>query len=189
MENVSSPSQPEHPRPKRRRFLGWFLLSVVLIGILLVYFYLPSADPRCITILAHPDSDVAIPLPANCMLTTDAPPEQVVKYLENARKLVIAAKKRADIVIVSFHGGAEGTDQQHVPNHTEIFAGEARGNLPAFAHTVIDAGASLVLGHGPHVMRGLEMYKDHLICYSLGNFATYGMFSLKAETAISWSPA
>jgi poly-gamma-glutamate capsule biosynthesis protein CapA/YwtB (metallophosphatase superfamily) len=108
-----------------------------------------------------------------------------VNDLDNARRLVTEAKKRADIVIVSFHGGAEGTDQQHVPNHTEYFAGEARGNLPLFAHTVIDAGASLVLGHGPHVMRGLEMYKDHLICYSLGNFATYGMFSLKAETAIT----
>jgi poly-gamma-glutamate capsule biosynthesis protein CapA/YwtB (metallophosphatase superfamily) len=108
-----------------------------------------------------------------------------VNDLENARRLVTEAKKHADIVIVSFHGGAEGTDHQHVPNQTEIFAGEARGNLPAFAHTVIDAGASLVLGHGPHVMRGLEMYKGHLICYSLGNFATYGMFSLKAETALT----
>jgi poly-gamma-glutamate capsule biosynthesis protein CapA/YwtB (metallophosphatase superfamily) len=108
-----------------------------------------------------------------------------VNDLENARRLVTEAKKRADIVIVSFHGGAEGTDHQHVPSQTEIYAGEARGNLPAFAHTVIDAGASLVLGHGPHVMRGLEMYKDHLICYSLGNFATYGMFSLRAETALT----
>ena len=108
-----------------------------------------------------------------------------VNDLETARRLVTEAKKRADIVVVSFHGGAEGTDQQHVPNRTEIFAGEARGNLPLFAHTVIDAGASLVLGHGPHVMRGLEIYKGHLICYSLGNFATYGMFTLRAETALT----
>jgi poly-gamma-glutamate capsule biosynthesis protein CapA/YwtB (metallophosphatase superfamily) len=108
-----------------------------------------------------------------------------VNDLEFAKKLVIDAKKRADLVVVSFHGGAEGTDQQHVPNKTEIFAGEARGNLPLFAHTVIDAGADLVLGHGPHVMRGMEIYKDHLICYSMGNFATYGMFTLKAETALT----
>jgi len=108
-----------------------------------------------------------------------------VNDLDNARRLVVEARKQADLVFVSFHGGAEGTDHQHVPNQTEIFIGEARGNLPAFAHTVIDAGADLVLGHGPHVMRGLEMYKGHLICYSLGNFATYGMFSLKAETALT----
>ncbi len=108
-----------------------------------------------------------------------------VNDLENAKRLVTEAKKRADLVVVSFHGGAEGTDQQHVPNRTEIFAGEARGNLPLFAHTVIDAGADLVLGHGPHVMRGLEIYNGHLICYSLGNFATYGMFTLRAETALT----
>lgn len=108
-----------------------------------------------------------------------------VNDLDSARRLVIEAGKRADIVVVSFHGGAEGTNAQHVPNRTEIFAGEARGNLPLFAHTVIDAGADLVLGHGPHVMRGLEIYKDRLIAYSLGNFATYGWFQLAGETAMT----
>ncbi|MEZ5423816.1 MAG: CapA family protein [Pyrinomonadaceae bacterium] len=108
-----------------------------------------------------------------------------VNDLDEAERLVRAAKKKADIVVVSFHGGAEGTDRQHVPNATEIFAGEKRGNLPAFAHRVIDAGAALVLGHGPHVMRGMEIYKGHLVVYSLGNFATYGWFSLAAETALS----
>lgn len=108
-----------------------------------------------------------------------------VNDLTFARQLVLEADKKADIVVVSFHGGAEGTDSQHVPNRTEIFAGEQRGNLPLFARTVIDAGADLVLGHGPHVMRGMEIYKDRLINYSLGNFATYGMFTLRAETALT----
>lgn len=108
-----------------------------------------------------------------------------VNDLATARLLVGQAAKKADIVVVSFHGGAEGTDHQNVPRETEIFAGEKRGNLPLFAHTVIDAGADLVLGHGPHVMRGMEIYKDRLIAYSLGNFATYGWFSLKAETALT----
>jgi hypothetical protein len=72
-----------------------------------------------------------------------------------------------------------------VPNSSEIFLGENRGNLPAFTHAVIDAGADLVLGHGPHVMRGMEIYKDHLIVYSLGNFCTYGWFGLAAETALT----
>lgn len=108
-----------------------------------------------------------------------------VNDLDFARQLVINAKKNADLVVVSFHGGAEGTGAQHVPARTEIFAGESRGNLPAFAHTVIDAGAALVLGHGPHVMRGMEVYKGRLINYSLGNFATYGWFQLYGETALT----
>jgi poly-gamma-glutamate capsule biosynthesis protein CapA/YwtB (metallophosphatase superfamily) len=108
-----------------------------------------------------------------------------INDLDGARRLVTEARKKADIVVVSFHGGAEGTGAQNVPNRSEIFLGENRGNLPAFAHTVIDAGADLVLGHGPHVMRGMEMYKEHLIVYSLGNFCTYGWFGLAAETALS----
>ena len=108
-----------------------------------------------------------------------------VNNLVFARQLVLDADKKADIVVVSFHGGAEGTGAQNVPRQTEIFFGQKRGNLPLFARTVIDAGADLVLGHGPHVLRGMEIYKDRLIDYSLGNFATYGWFSLKAETALT----
>ena len=108
-----------------------------------------------------------------------------VNDLDTARRLVELADKKADIVVVSFHGGAEGTGAQNVPKQTELFLGEKRGNLPLFARTVIDAGADLVLGHGPHVLRGMEVYKDRLIDYSLGNFATYGWFSLKAETALT----
>ena len=106
-----------------------------------------------------------------------------VNDLAFARQLVQMANKRADIVVVSFHGGAEGAAAQRVPPETEIFFTEKRGNLPLFARTVIDAGADLVLGHGPHVLRGMEIYKDRLIAYSLGNFATYGWFTLKGPTA------
>ena len=108
-----------------------------------------------------------------------------VNDLVTARSLVSSAAKNADIVVVSFHGGAEGIASQHVPWTTELYVGEKRGNLRAFARTVIDAGADLVLGHGPHVLRGLEIYKDRLIAYSLGNFATYGWFRLEAETALT----
>lgn len=108
-----------------------------------------------------------------------------VNDLSFAREVVQAADKKADIVVVSFHGGAEGTDSTRVPHKTEIFFGEARGNLPLFSRTVIDAGADLVLGHGPHVLRGMEVYKDRLIAYSLGNFATYGWFKLVGGTAES----
>lgn len=94
--------------------------------------------------------------------------------VENAKKAVADVATKADLVIVSFHGGAEGAAAQRVPRGPETFVGEARGNLREFAHAVVDAGADLVLGHGPHVVRGMEVYKKRLIAYSLGNFAFYG---------------
>ena len=105
--------------------------------------------------------------------------------LAAAQRLVRAAGKAADIVVVSFHGGAEGSAYQNVPKQTEVHFGEKRGNLPLFARTVIDAGADLVIGHGPHVLRGMEIYKGRLVAYSLGNFATYGWFSLKGPAGVS----
>jgi hypothetical protein len=78
-----------------------------------------------------------------------------------------------DIVVVSFHGGAEGLDALHVPFAEEEYYGEPRGDVVWFARGAVDAGADLVVGHGPHVVRGMERYKDRLIAYSLGNFATY----------------
>jgi poly-gamma-glutamate capsule biosynthesis protein CapA/YwtB (metallophosphatase superfamily) len=78
-----------------------------------------------------------------------------------------------DIVVVTFHGGAEGADATHVPFAEEEYYGEPRGDVVWFARGAVDAGADLVIGHGPHVVRGMERYKDRLIAYSLGNFATY----------------
>ena len=63
--------------------------------------------------------------------------------------------------------------QLHVPFREEFFYGENRGDVAAFSRAVIDAGADLVIGHGPHVPRGVELYRDRLIAYSLGNFCTY----------------
>jgi hypothetical protein len=88
-------------------------------------------------------------------------------------------------MIVSFHGGAEGSKFEHVTRANEIFYQENRGNVYAFAHAVIDAGADLVLGHGPHVSRAVEVYKNKFIAYSLGNFCTYGMFNLKGPNGIA----
>lgn len=88
-------------------------------------------------------------------------------------------------VIVSMHGGAEGEKRQHVVRGEELFLGEKRGNLVAFAHAVIDAGAALVVGHGPHVPRALELYRGRLIAYSLGNFATYYGISIAGTTGVA----
>jgi poly-gamma-glutamate capsule biosynthesis protein CapA/YwtB (metallophosphatase superfamily) len=108
-----------------------------------------------------------------------------IRNLTKAKEIVAALAKQCDIVIVSFHGGAEGSDHQHVPKKTEYYLGENRGDVHAFAHAVIDAGADVVFGHGPHVTRAVELYKDRFIAYSLGNFCTYGRFSLSGATAIA----
>jgi len=78
-----------------------------------------------------------------------------------------------DIVIVSMHAGGESGDVLRVPFATEEYRGENRGDVAKFAHAAIDAGADLVIGHGPHVPRGMEIYQERLVAYSLGNFATY----------------
>ena len=78
-----------------------------------------------------------------------------------------------DIVIVSFHGGAEGLGALHIPFAEETYYNEPRGDVVVFARAMVDSGADLVLGHGPHVVRAMERYKGRLIAYSLGNFATY----------------
>ncbi|MEL7449164.1 MAG: CapA family protein, partial [Pseudomonadota bacterium] len=101
-----------------------------------------------------------------------------VNDIPAAEDLVRELADDHDLVIVSFHGGAEGTAALHVPFAEEFYYGEARGDLVAFSHAVIDAGADLVIGHGPHVPRGLEIYEDRLIAYSLGNFATYSGISV-----------
>ena len=94
-------------------------------------------------------------------------------------------KAECDIVLVSFHAGAEGKNATRVPRRTEIFFNQNRGNVYEFAHRMIDAGADIVLGHGPHVPRGMELYNNKFIAYSLGNFCTYGMFSLTGVSGIA----
>ena len=96
--------------------------------------------------------------------------------LGQVRQIVTSLVNQCDIVIVSFHGGAEGSSRARLPYGKETFCGEDRGSLREFAHFCIDAGADVVYGHGPHVARAVELYKEHFIAYSLGNFCTpYGM--------------
>ncbi|MBP5682831.1 MAG: CapA family protein [Bacteroidales bacterium] len=105
--------------------------------------------------------------------------------LDGAKALVRKLSETCDIVIVSFHGGAEGRSYQHVPRTMEHCFGENRGNVYQFAHTLIDEGADIVLGHGPHVTRCVEIYKDRFIAYSMGNFATYSNVSITGESGLA----
>lgn len=108
-----------------------------------------------------------------------------INDLESAQKIVAHLDSISDIVIVSFHGGAEGAKYQHVPRKVEMFYGEDRGNVYEFAHGLIDKGADVIFGHGPHVTRAVEVYKNRFIAYSLGNFCTYARFSLKGDNGIA----
>ncbi len=97
---------------------------------------------------------------------------------EGAVELISRLKDSCDILIVSMHIGAEGTKYNHVTRKQEIFLGENRGDPYHFARLVIDAGADIVFGHGPHVVRAVDLYKGRFIAYSLGNFATYGTINV-----------
>ena len=92
--------------------------------------------------------------------------------LNTVGRIVDDLVSRCDLVIVSFHGGAEGRTKNHLPQGSETFLGENRGSLRQLAHFCIDHGADIVYGHGPHVVRAMEVYKDRFIAYSLGNFCT-----------------
>jgi hypothetical protein len=108
-----------------------------------------------------------------------------INDIDKASEVVSKLADTCDIVIVSFHGGAEGADFQHVPKKHEIFHGEDRGDVYAFAHKMIDSGADVVFGNGPHVTRAVEVYRNRFIGYSLGNFCTYGRFNLSGPNGIA----
>ncbi|MEO1263171.1 MAG: CapA family protein [Bacteroidota bacterium] len=108
-----------------------------------------------------------------------------VRNIPRAKEIVASMVDKCDIIIVSFHGGAEGASHQNVPKRRETYLGENRGDVYKFAHAVIDAGADVVFGHGPHVTRSIELYKDRFITYSLGNFCTYGRFNLRGSAGIA----
>jgi poly-gamma-glutamate capsule biosynthesis protein CapA/YwtB (metallophosphatase superfamily) len=89
------------------------------------------------------------------------------------------------MVIVSMHGGAEGTAAMRLPKGPETYLGENRGDLRRLSRALVDAGAAMVIGHGPHVPRGAELYKGRLVAYSLGNFATASGINVKGATGLA----
>ena len=110
---------------------------------------------------------------------------QSLADISGTAALVRHARKEADVVIVLMHAGAEGSDKTHTPKGAEHAYGEFRGSPRAFAHAMTDAGASAVLGSGPHVVRGIERYRGRLIAYSLGNFAGWGNFGTSGTLGLS----
>ncbi len=102
-----------------------------------------------------------------------------------AKALVQHLDSLVDIIIVSFHGGAEGAKFQNVPRAVEMYYGENRGDVYKFSHLLIDAGADIIFGHGPHVTRAVEVYNNRFIAYSLGNFCTYRGISINGVNGLA----
>jgi len=105
--------------------------------------------------------------------------------LTEAERIVKSLNQRCDITVVSFHGGAEGAKYEHVTKETEMFLGENRGNVYKFARKMIDAGADVIFGHGPHVLRAVDLYKNRFIIYSLGNFCTYSRMNVRGINGLA----
>jgi hypothetical protein len=105
--------------------------------------------------------------------------------IERSAAVVDSVRPLVDLLIVTFHGGAEGARAVHTGVAAESLGTEPRGDLRRWARAVIDAGADAVIGHGPHVLRGMEFYRDRLIAYSLGNFLTYRGFNLEGPLGIT----
>jgi hypothetical protein len=105
--------------------------------------------------------------------------------IERSAAIVDSIRPLVDLLIVTFHGGTEGVKALHTGEVAESLGREPRGDLRRWARAIIDAGADAVIGHGPHVLRGMEFYQDRLIAYSLGNFATYRGFNLSGPLGIT----
>jgi hypothetical protein len=105
--------------------------------------------------------------------------------IARSASVVDSVRNLVDLLVVTFHGGAEGSKALHVPEAAESLGREPRGDLRAWARAVIDAGADAVVGHGPHVLRGIEYYRGKPIAYSLGNFLTYRGFNLAGPLGLT----
>lgn len=113
------------------------------------------------------------------------PHQNMVQDLAAVRQLVAQAKAQSDYVVVTFHGGAEGDDAVFHGDSSEMFLGEDRGNAVAFSRAAIDAGADLVVGHGPHVLRAIECYQGRPVFHSMGNFISVGGLSIRSMAAMT----
>ena len=105
--------------------------------------------------------------------------------IERSVAVVDSIRPLVDLLLVTFHGGDEGSDAIHTGDGPEFLGREPRGDLRLWSRRVIDAGADAVVGHGPHVLRGIEFYRGRLIAYSLGNFVTYRGFNLSGPLGVT----
>lgn len=107
---------------------------------------------------------------------TSGPGTPDVRDLDAVRRHVARAAAAHARVVVTMHMGAEGAAAQRTRDTVELYLGGSRGNPVAFARAAVDAGADMVIGHGPHVLRAIEWQGRVPVAYSLGNLVTFGPF-------------
>lgn len=147
---------------------------------------LSEASIHCAGLIEHPQT-VFIKDGVTYGFCAFAPDKAAVNLNDynTVRRIISQLDAAAEIVIVSFHGGGEGAEYRHITRQKEFFLGEDRGNPYEFARVAIDSGADIVFGHGPHVPRAVDIYKNRFIAYSLGNFATYRRFNLRGSNGLA----
>lgn len=101
----------------------------------------------------------------NWLAATDTNPGILLASDPDFAGIISRAKAQVDTLIVSIHWGEEYNYNNHTSRQESI------------AHKAIDAGASLIVGHHPHVAEDIGYYKNGLIIYSLGNFIFDQYFS------------
>lgn len=94
--------------------------------------------------------------------------EAVTEDVERARAAIARAQRSADAVIVSIHWGVP-------PGWAAPFQGVLTDYQQPLGHALVDAGADLVLGHHPHTLHGIEIYRGKFIAYSIGNFVFHSL--------------
>jgi poly-gamma-glutamate capsule biosynthesis protein CapA/YwtB (metallophosphatase superfamily) len=104
---------------------------------------------------------------------------------DSALAKIRAAKDHYDVVVVSMHAGCEGEEAGEIPDGEESCFGENRGDTKGFARAAADAGATIIVGHGPHVPRGWENWNGVPIFYSLGNLATGAGIRVLGKAALA----
>ncbi|HWA58174.1 MAG TPA: CapA family protein [Gemmatimonadales bacterium] len=105
--------------------------------------------------------------------------------LPASQAITAAVRPLVDVLVVTFHGGREGAQAVRVPEGPELLGKEPRGNLRQWTHAMIESGADAVVGHGPHVLRGVEFHLGRPIFYSLGNFVTWRGFNLEGPLGLT----
>jgi len=105
--------------------------------------------------------------------------------LEESRSIVSEVRPLVDVLVVTFHGGTEGRLAVRTGDGPEFLGREKRGDLRPWARAMLEAGADAVVGHGPHVLRGIEFHLGRPIFYSLGNFLTYRGFNLSGPLGLT----
>ena len=100
--------------------------------------------------------------------------------IEATARLVAQVRSQSDVVVLFYQLGGEGDGHALLNNEDVVFLGEQRGNARKFAQAMVKAGASALVGHGPHLVRAAECVDGVPVLHSIGNFVSSGGLSVNS---------